>query len=122
MVIERVACLVVLVVLVALDAARIASHPRVRFITSRAVVLASGAFLLAVAGLELGGGLMRDRWGSAKAYRFPSGSIFPTLLIGDPIYVDVGAFGRRDPRSTCLKRSPTGPDSSIGSRSLESPA
>ena len=85
------------VALVAVDAARIASRPRTRFLTRRAVVSACGGFLLVSVALGLGGDWARQRWG-ARPLRSPSGGMFPTLLIGDHYYSDVHTFRRREPQ------------------------
>lgn len=92
-----VAAAPLVVVLVAVDAARIASRPRTRFLTRRTVVLACAGFLFASITLGFGGDWARQRWG-ARPFRSPSGAMFPTLLIGDHFYVDPYTFRRRDPQ------------------------
>jgi signal peptidase I len=91
-----VAAVPLIVLLIAADAARIASRPRTRFLTRRAVVLACGGFLLVSLGLGFGGDWARQRWG-ARPFRSPSGAMFPTLLIGDHFYVDAHTFREREP-------------------------
>src|SRR5262245_3569002 len=92
-----VAAAPLVVVLVAVDAARSASRERTRLLTRRAIVLACGGFLLASIGLGLGGEWARQRFG-ARPLCSPSGAMLPTLLIGDHYYVDSRAFRSREPR------------------------
>jgi signal peptidase I len=92
-----VAAAPLVVVLVAVDAARTASRPRSRWFTRRALVGACTGFLLASFALGFAGDWARERWG-ARPFRSPSGAMSPTLLIGDHYYVDPGAFRERDPQ------------------------
>ena len=64
-----VAAAPLVVVLIALDAARIASRPRTRFLTRRAVVLACGGFLVASTAVGFGGDWARQRWGARPLVR-----------------------------------------------------
>ncbi len=91
-----VAAVPLVLVLIAVDAARIASHARTRFLTRRAVILACGGFLVVSFALGFGGDWAHQRWG-ARPFRSPSGAMFPTLLIGDHFYVDPHTFREREP-------------------------
>lgn len=84
-------------ILVAVDAARMAAHPRTRF-------LARGAVFLVCVGFWAAGLSLQSAWEwwihreLPKAYYVPSGAMLPTLLIGDHLYADPRAYRGSSPQ------------------------
>jgi len=81
----------------AITAHRAARRPTSRFLSRGRIVAACLVYVVFFAVLDDVGRTLRERF-IARPFRVPSGSMYPSLLIGDHLYIAPSAYRFADPR------------------------
>jgi signal peptidase I len=103
-----VGCGALVLLAIAVDAARIATRPRTRFLRRGSVLLACLGFIAASLPFQIALDAIQRHLPSA--YYSPSGAMEPTLLIGDHVYADPRDYhpARGDVVVVSMTREPSG--------------